>query len=113
MCWDSFNIFQSQNLSSLTHEGNKVNEEVFPYQVEKHHEPRKYEIVQKSQREKFLHNPLSFHAGFDLRANPFEEGENDVIKSSLSMWKETYKKFVKKDGSDACKLLLPHVRNVG
>jgi hypothetical protein len=41
----------------------------------------------------FLHNSLSLYAGLDLRANPFEERENDVIMSSLSMWKETYKKI--------------------
>jgi hypothetical protein len=40
----------------------------------------------------FLHDSLSLYAGLDLRANPFEERENDVIMSSLSMWKETYKK---------------------
>jgi len=32
----------------------------------------------------------------DLRTNPFEERENDVIMSSLSMWKEAYKKYIKK-----------------
>jgi len=40
----------------------------------------------------FLHRSLSLYACLDLRTNPFEERENDVIKSSLSMWKEFYKK---------------------
>jgi len=33
-CQDSSNIFQSPNISSLCHEGNKVNEETFSQQVE-------------------------------------------------------------------------------
>ena len=60
--------------------------------MENNYEPWKYEYVQDSQEEKFLHNSLPFYAGFDLRANPLEEGENDEIKNSLSMWKEFYKK---------------------
>jgi flagellar biosynthesis GTPase FlhF len=41
----------------------------------------------------FLHNSVPLYASLDLRTNPFEERENDEIKSSLSMWKETYKKI--------------------
>jgi hypothetical protein len=96
-CWDSSNIMQSPNLSSLTHEGHQANEEVFSQQVENNHVLWKYNYVPKSQGEKILHNSLQFYAGLDLRSNPFEEGENDEIKSSLSMWKETYKKMHKKN----------------
>ena len=38
-CWDSSNFFQSPNISSLCHERNKFNEEIFSPQVE-----GKYEI---------------------------------------------------------------------
>ena len=41
----------------------------------------------------FLHNSVPLYASLDLRSNPFEERKNDEIKSSLSMWKETYKKM--------------------
>jgi hypothetical protein len=50
----------------------------------------------KQKGKPFLHGSLSLYACLDLRTNPFEERENDVIKSSLSMWKETYKKHTKK-----------------
>ena len=33
-CWNSFNIVQSTNISSLSYDGNQVKEEVFPDQVE-------------------------------------------------------------------------------
>jgi hypothetical protein len=36
-CWDSSNILQSPNLTSLTHEGNQANEEVFSQLVENNH----------------------------------------------------------------------------
>jgi hypothetical protein len=91
-CWDSSNILHSPNLSSLTHEGNQANEEVFSQQVENSHVLWKNDYVPKSQGEKFLHSSLQFYAGLDLRSNPLKEGKNDEIKSSLSMWKETYKK---------------------
>jgi hypothetical protein len=51
----------------------------------------------KQKGKPFLHGSLSLYACLDLRTNPFEERENDVIKSSLSMWKETYKKHTKKN----------------
>jgi hypothetical protein len=91
-CWNSSDILKSPNLSSLSHEGNQANEEEVPHQVKKNYEQWKHEFVQESQEEKFLHNSLPLYAGLDLRANPFEEGKNDEIKSSLSTWKETYKK---------------------
>lgn len=91
-CWDSSNILQSPNLSFLTHEGHQANEEVFFQQVENSHVLWKNDYVPKSQGEKILHHSLQFYAGLDLRSNHLEEGENDEIKSSLSMWKETYKK---------------------
>ncbi|AES75775.1 hypothetical protein MTR_6g059460 [Medicago truncatula] len=92
-CWDSSNILQSPNLSSLTHEGKQENGEVFSQQVENSHVLWKNDYVSKSQEEKFLHSSIQFYAGLDLRSNPLEEGENDEIKRSLSMWKETYKKM--------------------
>jgi hypothetical protein len=95
-CWDSSNILHSPNLSSLTHEGNQANEEVFSQQVENSHVLWKNDYVPKSQGEKFLHSSLQFYAGLDLRSNPLKEGKNDEIKSSLSMWKETYKKIHEK-----------------
>jgi len=91
-CWDYFNIFQSPNLSSLSHQGIQVNEEEFPHQIEKNYEPWKFEFVQESHEKSFQLHPLPCYAGLDLRTNPFEEGENDEIKNALSMWKETYKK---------------------
>ncbi|AES75776.1 SPA (suppressor of phyA-105) family protein, putative [Medicago truncatula] len=54
-CWDSSNILQSPNLSSLTHEGNQENGEVFSQQVENSHVLWKNDYVSKSQEEKFLH----------------------------------------------------------
>jgi hypothetical protein len=93
-CWDSSNILQSPNLTSLTHEGNQANEEVFSQLVENNHVLWKFDNVPKSQEEKFLHNSLQFYAGLDLRSNPVEEGGNDDIISSLSMWKEFYKKIL-------------------
>jgi hypothetical protein len=95
-CWDSSNILQSPNLSSLTREGHQANEEVFSQQVENNHVLWKNDYFPKSQGEKFLHSSVQFYAGLDLRSNPLEEGENDDIKSSLSMWKETYKNALKK-----------------
>lgn len=86
-CWDSSNILQSPNHSSLTHEGNQANEEVFSQLVENNHVLWKYDYFPNSQGKKILHHSLPFYAGLDLRSNPFEEGENDEIKSSLSMWK--------------------------
>ena len=92
-CWNSFNIVQSTNISSLSYDGNQVKEEVFPHQVENNYKPWKYANFQESKEEKFVHNSLPFYTGLDLRTNPLEEGENDEIMSSLSMWKETYKKM--------------------
>jgi len=89
-CWNSFDVFHT-NLSSLSHEYNQVNEEEFPQSVGNNY--WKHVYVQESKGEPFPHNSLPFSTGLDLRANPLEEGENDEIKSSLSMWKETYKKF--------------------
>ena len=83
-CWNSPNIFQTTDLSSLSYEGNQVDEEEFSQHVENNHEILNA-YVQDSQEEKFLHNSLPFYAGFDLRTNPLEEGENDEIKNSLSM----------------------------
>ena len=88
-CWNSSDIFQYTNLSSLNNEGNQVNEEELPQSVGNNYEIRKYAYVQKSKGEQFPHNSLPFYTGLDLRTNPLEEGENDEIKSSLSMWKET------------------------
>jgi len=92
-CWNSSNIFQYTNLSSLSHEDNQVNEEELPQSVGNNYEIWKYAYVQESKGEQFPHNSLPFYTGSDLRTNPLEEEENDEIKSSLSMWKETYKKF--------------------
>ena len=88
-CWNSSNIFQYTNLSSLSHEGNQVNEQ----SVGNNYEIGKYAYVQESKGEQFPHISLPFYAGLNLRTNLFEEGENDQIQSSLSMWKETFKKF--------------------
>jgi hypothetical protein len=71
----------------------KENEEELPQSVGNNYGIWKYAYVQESKGEQFSHNSLPFTAGLDLRTNPLEEGENDEIKSSLSMWKETYKKF--------------------
>ena len=53
----------------------------------------KNEGFEEQNGETFLHNSLSLYTGLDLRTNPFEERENDAIKSSLSMCKETFKKM--------------------
>jgi hypothetical protein len=90
-CWNSFNIFQYTNLSSLSHEGNQVNEEELPQSVGNNNEFWKHAYVEESKGEQFSHNSLPFYTCLDLRTNPLEEGKNDEIKSSLSMWKETYK----------------------
>ena len=91
--WNYSNIFKYTNLSSPSHESNQMNIEEFSHQVENNYELWKYDYVQKLQGEIFLHNPLSLYAGLDLTASHLEEGENDKIRSLLSMWKETYKKF--------------------
>jgi len=44
---------------------------------------------EKQNGKPFLHSLLLLYACLDLRTNPFEERENDVIKSKLSIWKET------------------------
>jgi hypothetical protein len=92
-CWNYSDIFQYTNISSISHEGKQVNEEELPQSVENNYGIWKYAYVQESKGEQFSHNSLPFAAGLDLRTNPLEEEENDEIKSSLSMWKETYKKF--------------------
>ena len=92
-CWNSSDIFQYTNISSISHEGNQVNEEELPQSVGNNYGIWKYAYVQESKGEQFSHNSLPFTAGLDLRTNSLEEGENDEIKSSLSMWKETYKKI--------------------
>jgi hypothetical protein len=52
----------------------------------------------KQKGKPFLHSSLSLYACLDMRTNPSEERENDVIMSSLSMWKETYiKKYITKN----------------
>jgi hypothetical protein len=92
-CWNSSNFFQYTNFSSLSHDGNQGNEEKLPQSVGNNYEIWKHAYVLESKGEQFPHNALPFSTGLDLRENPLEEGENDEIKSSLSMWKETYKKF--------------------
>jgi hypothetical protein len=47
-CWNSSNIVQSPNISSLCHEGNKVNEEIFSQQVEGNYEIRNEDYVHES-----------------------------------------------------------------
>lgn len=45
-----------------------------------------------SYKKRYLKSKFLFEEYYeDLRTNPGEEGENDVIMSSLSMWKEFYK----------------------
>lgn len=45
-----------------------------------------------SHKKRYLKSKFLFEEYYeDLRTNPFEEGENNVIMGSLSMWKEFYK----------------------
>src|SRR3954462_12834280 len=53
---------------------------------------KKFQKERKEKRNRFFFNQLTIDAGLDLRTNPPEVWENDEIMSSLSMWKETYKK---------------------
>lgn len=55
----------------------------------------KFQKERKEKKKRFFFNQLTIDAGLDLRTNPLEVWENDEILSSLSMWKETYKKMLK------------------
>jgi hypothetical protein len=62
--------------------------------MNKENEGGKHKKTGRAKKGKFfLHNSVPFSASLDLRTNPFEERENDEIMSSLSMWKEAYKKM--------------------
>jgi flagellar biosynthesis GTPase FlhF len=62
--------------------------------MNKENEGGKHKKTWRAEKGKFfLHNSVPFSASLDLRTNPFEERENDEIMSSLSMWKEPYKKM--------------------
>lgn len=77
----------------------KENNEIFVVKTEsfERKEEKRFKLEEEVGEQKaklFLDNPLIYYAGLDLRTNPFEEGEHDVILNSLSMWKESYKHFI-------------------
>jgi len=62
--------------------------------INKENEGGKHKKTGREKKGKsFLHNSVPLYASLNLRTNPFKERENDEIKSSLSTWKETYKKM--------------------
>lgn len=112
-CWNSSNIVQSPNISSLCHEGNKVNEETFSQQVEGNYEIWNDYYVHKSKVDekqtnssnkseelskvkvtcdgfcRFVFDPGGTQAK-NSRSNSLEEGEYDVILK-LSLLKRIIK----------------------
>jgi hypothetical protein len=123
-CWNSSNIVQSPNISSLCHEGNKVNEEIFSQQVEGNYEIRNEDYVHESKgNEKqtnssnksevlfkfkvtcdefniFVFDPGGIQA-INSRSNSLEEGEYDVIlrrspftRIIKSLWNKRIKLFL-------------------
>ena len=112
-CWNSSNIVQSPNISSLCHEGNKVNEEIFSQQVEGNYEIWNDYYVHKSKVDekqtnssnkseelskvkvtcdgfcRFVFDPGGIQAK-NSRSNSLEEGEYDVILK-LSLLKRIIK----------------------
>ena len=123
-CWNSSNIVQSPNISSLCHEGNKVNEEIFSQQVEENYEIWNDYYVHKSKVDenqanssnkseelskvkvtcdafyRFVFDPGGVQA-INSRSNSLEEGEYDVIlryspltRIIKSLWNKRTKLFL-------------------
>ena len=123
-CWNSSNIFQSPNISSLCHEGNKVNEEIFSQQVEGSYEIRNEDYLLESKGDEkqtnssnksevlykfkvtcdgfniFVFDPGGIQA-INSRSNSLEEGLYNVIlrcypltRIIKSLWNKRTKLFL-------------------